>query len=312
MPILPIKKIILTERPAAMAFYEESDEKNYLIVSTYQLLENSLSRKGSIYFIDKSYTVIDSLKMSAGIFRFEFAFDKSYLIASLTNGYICKLDLHNRTTTDFRITNNNAILLSVSISGSRCLTSDNFGSLHIIDFSSGGISSFEGHHLPYTGEPCEVWSAVWHNGDNCILSGGEDAILKIWDIRCPTTKPMNSNKSHNSGIVFLRSEDHNHFISGCYDEFIRRFDSRMLNEPISQNKLEGGVWSVQDAGSNRFIVACMYAGWVLIDKDSFTVIERNTQIGEFLVYGASMVSESLIASCTFNNCAINFDKIKSD
>lgn len=95
------------------------------------------------------------------------------------------------------------------------------------------ITSFPAARLNYTKEPCEVWCATWLNDINYIASGGEDALLKLWDVRC-SCQPVACNSSHESGVVFVRKEDDNYLITGSYDENIRRFDVRKLEKPLCQ------------------------------------------------------------------------------
>lgn len=302
-----LDSVILPEKPAALQ-YCTSDIRASLIVSTYQL-EGASSRNGSFFFINQANRITDRLKMSAGVFRFEMIPDNVHVIASLTNGCLSVVDLQSLTANDLNVAKD-AILLSVSVNGDqRAVTSDDHGRVHIVDIPKGNVASFEGHRLSFTGEPCEVWNVIWHNKDTTIISGGEDGELKVWDTRC-LTQPIQCNKSHGSGVVFLRSEDEFSFISGSYDEYIRRFDSRKLTEPVAEQKLQGGVWSVQEVDNLRLLSACMYGGWALLERDTLIVIEKNTERGQFLLYGASYSStSSLIASCTFNNYAVNFDKV---
>lgn len=102
---------------------------------------------------------------------------------------------------------------------------------------SGNIPlSFLGHTSPYTDEPCEVWTTVWLD-PNCILSGGEDNLLKLWDLRSDTKQPVNVNKTHKCGVISLHRESSDYIISGAYDDHLRRIDLRNFVQCILDKKV---------------------------------------------------------------------------
>jgi WD40 repeat protein len=65
--------------------------------------------------------------------------------------------------------------------------------------------------------------------DNLVASGGDDNLLKLWDIRM--SEPVLINKSHGGGIVRLRMMN-DQIWTGSYDEMLRIFDKRKLSESI--------------------------------------------------------------------------------
>ncbi|KHN87378.1 hypothetical protein Tcan_16466 [Toxocara canis] len=74
--------------------------------------------------------------------------------------------------------------------------------------------------------------------------------------------------------------------------------------------LGGGVWAIENTTSGELIVSCMYNGWCLIDGKSFEEVQSNRDLGTHLLYGASFCHTShIVASCTFNNYKINFDRL---
>lgn len=307
MPVSSVDKIILTERPAGIHYCPELSSPWNLVVSTYQLEKDSV-RKGSLWFLDDEHNTVNSLTMSGGVFRFAMFPDGTALIASLTNGALSTVNLVSLTASDL-IINADAMLLSVALFQQRVVTSDNQGNVHIVDLPSGNVASFAAARLKYTNEPCEVWCTEWHNNGKCVISGGEDALLKLWDVRCNCQTVM-CNSSHESGVTFVKRESDTSFITGSYDEHIRRFDFRNIKKPICQQMLDGGIWNVEDADKSNLLVACMYNGWALVNRDTFSVNERKQDAGDFILYGATQCGEpSLIASCTFNNYTVHFDKI---
>ncbi|EJW85559.1 hypothetical protein WUBG_03533 [Wuchereria bancrofti] len=159
---------------------------------------------------------------------------------------------------------------------------------------SGNISfSFLGHTSPYTDEPCEVWTTTWLD-TNCILSGGEDNLLKLWDLRLGTKQPVNVNKTHQCGVISLHTENSEYIISGSYDDHLHRIDLRNFAQYILDKKINGSAWSIRIA-DEKFLCCLMH---------------ENNKLGEKLLYDADFSPHtSVIASCTFNNYSMNFETI---
>lgn len=306
MPVSSIDKIILPERPAALHYCSQLSLPYKLVVSTYEL--ESRLRKGSLWFLDDNHNKVKNLPLSGGVFRFDLFSDGVTLVAALTNGCISTVNLESLSANDLSVSID-SMLLSVCISEERLLSSDNRGNVHVIDLPSEKVVSFPAAWLKYTNEPCEVWCTAWHNDGRYIFSGGEDALLKLWDVRCGC-ESVGCNSSHESGVTFVKKEDEFHLLTGSYDENIRRFDYRYFDKPLCQKMLDGGVWSIEEIGESKLLAACMYNGWVLLDKNTFSIMERKTDSGDFILYGATECGDpSLIASCTFKNYTVHFDKI---
>ncbi|VDK45487.1 unnamed protein product [Anisakis simplex] len=317
-------RLILPQRPAALACYSS---ENMFVVSTYQLNGQSTSREGALYII-KDFVISETVPMSGGVFRFEFDNSSEHIYTALTNGSLGVVDLRTLSVSDLPVVEG-SMLLSVSIRNGTAVTSDNHGSIHVVDIVSGQTKSFRAHTLPYTGEGCEVWSVAWLD-ENLLVSGGEDGIMKMWDLRI-AEKAVMVCREHSSGIVCLKTEDETSLLSGCYDELIRRFDKRSIARPVNEKnvryclysifvhggvyahcfQLGGGVWAIEsDKESDNLLVACMYNGWCLIDAGTFEECESNHQLGSNLLYGASLCKKSrVVASCTFNDYVLSFEKI---
>ncbi|VBB28264.1 unnamed protein product [Acanthocheilonema viteae] len=277
--------LVLHEKPTVLEFIEKKSVK--CIVGTYQLHDNN-DYSGSIYKLHGNK--VDKLvALPGGIFRFAILPD-GHIISALTNGSIGVVDSDLDTVQILPITKK-TILLSIAICGSFALSSDAYGAVHIISLETGNISSsFLGHISPYTDKPCEVWTTAWLD-INCILSGGEDNLLKLWDLRSDTKQPINVNKTHRCGVISLHKENSEYVVSGSYDDH-----------------MNGSAWSIRIADENSYIVSCMYGGWTIIRKENFDILQENNKLGEKLLYDADFSPQaSLIASCTFNNYTVNFE-----
>ncbi|VDK63516.1 unnamed protein product [Onchocerca ochengi] len=295
--------LVLHEKPAALEFIEKKSLKS--IVATYQL--NDGIHSGSIYKL-RGNKVEKLIALPGGVFRFALQPD-GHIISTLTTGSIgvvgSDLDIvHILPVTEKRT------LLSISVCENSALCSDVYGTVHIINLETGNISSsFLGHTSPYTYEPCEVWTTIWLD-TNCVLSGGEDNLLKLWDLRSDTKQPINVNKTHQCGVISLHRENSKYIISGSYDDHIRRIDLRNFVQCIFDRKMNGSAWSIRTADENSYIVSCMYGSWIMIEKENFNTLQTNDKLGEKLLYDADFSPEtSVVVSCTFNNYAVNFETI---
>lgn len=198
-----------------------------VFVSTYQL-DGSGSRVGSIYILSHGLDVARCIPAPAGVFRFEFL-DPHMIIAAVTDG-----SLFTSSTTDpassasFHVTDN--VLLDVSSCSEAKFVSctDDSGSVHIVDVAQRAvISSWKAHVLPYTNAGCEVWTCAIKG--NMLCSGGEDARLKLWDIRCRSD--VGCCTRFEAGVTFCSWQDENLVLTGSYDQHIRLLDVRRLKEP---------------------------------------------------------------------------------
>lgn len=92
--------------------------------------------------------------------------------------------------------------------------------------------SFPAHKLSYSNAPCEAWAVALQKA-NTAFSGGEDGLLKMWDLRCNSVNgPININRTHGAGVTLLKVENEEMILSGSYDEQLRRFDTRRFNDPV--------------------------------------------------------------------------------
>ncbi|EFO24463.2 hypothetical protein LOAG_04022 [Loa loa] len=298
------RSLVLHEKPAALEFTEKKSLK--CIVATYQLHDDN-THSGSIYKLHGN-KVDKLIVLPGGIFRFAVQPD-GHIISTLTTGSIGVVSSDLDAVHVLPVTEK-GFLLALAICGSSALCSDVSGTVHVINLETGNISSsFLGHTSPYTDEPCEVWTTLWLD-TNCILSGGEDNLLKLWDLRSDTKQPISVNKTHQCGVISLHTENSKYIISGSYDDHLRRIDLRNFAQYILDKKMNGSVWSIRIADENSYIVSCMYGGWTMIKKKNFDILQENKELGEKLLYDADFSPQaSVIASCTFNNYTVNFETI---
>jgi WD40 repeat protein len=92
----------------------------------------------------------------------------------------------------------------------------------------------EAHKM--TGVAMPVWIVCFDpHSKSTLVSGGDDCIMKLWDIRQGIT-PTHTNKNHNAGVTSAQwhpTIEHT-FITGSYDEYVRIWDQRSIRSPVSE------------------------------------------------------------------------------
>ena len=122
-----------------------------------------------------------------------------------------------------------------------------------------------------------IWSLKLLENDNIILTGGEDAKIKLWDIRDKSTKEnIVNDKSYQSSINYIDLLKYdlskNALVTGSYDEKIIFFDLRYFPKELKSVKTEHSTWDIKQTslGDNHlFLISSIYEGFNIweIDKD---------------------------------------------
>jgi diphthamide biosynthesis protein 7 len=141
-----------------------------------------------------------------------------------------------------------------------------------------------------------------------VYSGADDGLLKMWDLRVGVERPMLTNRSHGSGVVFI-SQKGDKLLSGSYDECLRMWDERSLTVPLREVNVGGGVWAVERCLDGRLLVAAMYGGWHVL-TDELIIVGGDSDIGKGLLYGVSKNSTTIVAVCTFNDNTVHFTSLE--
>jgi WD40 repeat protein len=138
------------------------------------------------------------------------------------------------------------------------------------------------------GCPSEIWTCSFLRGNtNVVLSGADDCKLKFWDIRNTQRETYTIGTTEfDAGVTAISphpGRDHI-FAVGSYDEFVRVYDHRKLDQPILKVAVGGGVWRIKwhpscwddnnehppfsernHVKKERLLIAAMHGGCRVID-----------------------------------------------
>lgn len=184
-------------------------------------------------------------------------------------------------------------------------------------------------HTLFGSTPAEVWSTCFAANGKIVMSGGDDAKLKFWDVRCSSTarrRPAMQVLADDfqAGVTVLSPHPRKeHLVAvGSYDETVGLYDVRYTAIPTARSKkseeLGGGIWRLQwhPYHDEKLLVAAMHGGCRVLDLGSsnidddaptFTVSKEFTE-HKSMAYGADwLVTEAVgeepgiqaAASCSF-------------
>ena len=173
------------------------------------------------------------------------------------------------------------------------------------------------------GCPSEVWTCSFLRGDeNVVLSGADDMTLKVWDVRQTQRHIHKIGESEfEAGVTAISSHpsiDHV-FAVGSYDEYVRIYDYRKMDQPMSKVHVGGGVWRIKwhpscynrevegdISHSGKILVAAMHGGCRVVnvpilggdDGGDVEILSQFTA-HESMAYGADWISSEVVSSCSF-------------
>lgn len=151
------------------------------------------------------------------------------------------------------------------------------------------MNEWRGHDL--FGSDIEVWIAAFNYYDtNVVFSGGDDGILKGWDVRSASRMFQNRN-CHEMGICSIMFNPHKEFCAatGSYDEQVQIWDTRNMVQPVLKYGTGGGVWRIKwhPTMDNVVVTANMRGGFQVLRMMHWETIEQKFKYEqhESLAYG---------------------------
>ena len=167
----------------------------------------------------------------------------------------------------------------------------------------------------------EVWSCAFSpHCPTSLYSGGDDCLLCHVDVRS-MNQPTTLTSLHTAGVCcVLPSASFQYLLAtGCYDERLRLWDTRAMKRPLSEKRLNGGVWRLRwgrmatgnTEDASRLLCCCMHAGVQLVEvADGGASLQVSSEYYEHdsLAYGGDWVtvqSTGALETSEHNNAIVS-------
>nr|VZI41203.1 unnamed protein product [Spirometra erinaceieuropaei] len=312
---------------------EFSPSHSKLLCGSYELDPETRKISGGITVFTVAEEVVELLKQheTAGVLDLSW-FDDDVCLAALSTGEVGLINLlgepEDPNMSTYRISA--SLLLSVDVLDNRAIISAADGGLFLFDIKESSTTATCRAH------DYEAWTVAFHKTNrNLILSGGDDCLARLWDLRDGLEKPVFSQR-HEMGVCSVSSLPHcEHIMStGCFDERLRIWDLRAPKSPLVKEVVHtvgGGVWRHKWAkpSASHFLLAAMHAGFAVgavetndldpsNDRQAAPLVSYYRQTTE-LAYGADwfILREhagsstrarfcALVATCSFYDNHVTF------
>ncbi|XP_012234135.2 diphthine methyltransferase [Linepithema humile] len=214
-------------------------------------------------------------------------------------------------------------------------TSDSIPHIAVSD-SLGRISHFTWHetsnltkNFTWSAHQFQAWIVAFNYGSkNIFYSGGDDNKFLTFDTRVGSV-PVFRSREHIYGVTSIHNnivKPHT-LVTGSYDQILRLWDTRNLNQPISKIDLEGGIWRLKwDPFKHQYLfAACMSEGFRIVNWSSEVLMSVCGHYDEHsgLSYGCDWSSlnkedlkrlnistgNTLISTCSYQDCALKLSVI---
>ena len=172
----------------------------------------------------------------------------------------------------------------------------------------------------------QVWTASFDKFNNSLIySGADDNLLSIYDYKSNKSIYKNDN-IHKMGICSIIDSFKNEYtlLTGSYDEYLRLFDKRKMNQTLDELKFKDGVWRIKwnQKKNDKILIATMRDHFNIVQFDEteqklekiycYTKHEDNykqmkdkekekekEEDLDILAYGCDWSPDNFIATCSF-------------
>ena len=309
-----------------------SGDRNLLLSCSYQFEEQLNRRIGNLTLfsvVESRLDVVDTFADKTCGYLDSKWIDGSKVATACSNGEVKIFEIRERNgQTDAKSLVNEScvqvdadkkpILLSLDFFGESFSTplticSSDKGCVHNVDLNCELVTEIGRHS-------CEVWTCAFDkNTPNMVLSGGDDCVMNIFDIRLQRKV---KSVDHPSGVCCVQTDVRhpNLIVTGCYDDHIRLFDYRFMesehSECLSKDvNTSGGPWRLKFSPDDKNLmgVAAMYEGYKTLQLPDCRLSKAfsNPEEANLLAYGFdwSRNQTHMFATCSFYDKIISLWKI---
>ncbi|VTZ66252.1 diphthine methyltransferase, putative [Plasmodium chabaudi chabaudi] len=184
-------------------------------------------------------------------------------------------------------------------------------------FSNGDMSFLSDGNLVnlWKAHEYHVWSCAFTGSENIITTGSDDCSFKIWDMRSKNCSQKN-NRSHSQGVTVVKFEPLSGTLyTGSYDNRIRIFDTRNIQNPLQTIDLKSGIWRIKFAYKNGtlnklLIAMCDGGAQIIKKKENEYIFKESISNNNELTYGIDAIKildehkkkkKKIYMSCSFYN-----------
>ena len=229
--------------PYQVASLESSQQLGIFACGSYVLNKESGHRSGQITLCDASGEVLkQSSPELAGVLDMKWRHDSTLAVAS-ADGSLTVYDTHLGDA-DTPITNvasdtspEEGLYLSLDACSRNIVVSTQNGSILSYSVGDGNCRLSDkktGAHCLF-GENVPAWIVAKSRfSTDLICSGGDDMVIRLWDLRCLGAPTAAASKTHTAGVTSaMFSPSCEHLLAvGSYDEHISIWDIRNMRKEV--------------------------------------------------------------------------------
>lgn len=319
-------KVVLSQNIDRIRYYDNKHLGINVIAAGYDLNTKTSQKNGGLFFfkLDKANKTISLINNQTMIFDYgllDVKFSKAQLIFSANSDYSYSItNINTKHTDKYPITSSSSNDITCNIlylystdneeNESKLFLGTNDGKYHIIDIEKHSlINSIKAHDYGLF--------SLYQYDNNTFITGSEDRLMKLWDIRAPE-KAININKKHKESInsVLKLSFDLNVIITGSYSPQLLFIDMRQFDSLIKEIDTLHNTWDIIEThykSKHILAMSCIYEGINLYSLSStleinnmisIPISKENENSHQSIVYGIDIEANELedrldLLTCSF-------------
>ena len=282
---------------------EINGDLDTIFVGMYEYEESSSTRGGGFLILDKDGQVQRTNTADFGCLDAKWITDDLIIIACSdgvvriysvgTDSIVSELPVVDAPSS----TNTANIIMTIDTAEDVTAIITAKGQLSIIK-DSAVVHAWEAHS-----PVMESWCCGFNPSASVVVSGSDDCSLRFWDAKNGELIATNA-KSHRMGTTCVEFINEHELFSGSYDDRIRKFDMRMMSEPLLEFKSIGGIWRLKPLDGLLYVAAC-YGGCQILTMDELKPVVQEYSGHESMAYGIGPLGDNTVVSCSFYDKSVH-------